>query len=148
MLDAVVRLRPAELGAGLAGEKPADDSIARADSDAVRITLYLRAPQRDCKLKLWDPFGRNPLPLEPRPIRDGPDFAELEWRLEGYSIGDLNGRTVTWSARLASPRPDSFELRVEVFLGADRLPDGQFLYSGPLDASEIEERSGRFHFIG
>ena len=95
---------------------------------------------------LWDDFGRNPTPLQPQSALTEPGVAELEWTFDKYSVGDLKGRTVTWSVRLVSPRPDSFEVRVEVLQGAEPVPGGRFVYAGPLDPSEIVERAGRFHF--
>ena len=145
MLDAVVTLRPVGAVARLAGEKPGRDSNDDAAAEVVRIRLTVRAPERACDLKLWDAQGRNPKLLIPEAVHSQPDFDEIVWRPD-YSIYDLDGQTVTWSVRLASPRPDSFELRVEVLLNDAPLPDGRFVYSGLLEAAEIEERTGRFHF--
>jgi len=146
MLDALVTLRTYEDLTKIAGEKLAVEPTDRARSATVNVRLYARAPECDYKLMLWDDVGRNPTLLEPQSARTEPGLAELEWTFDNYSVGDLRGRTVTWSVRLVSPRADSFEVRVEVFQGAEPAPGGRFFYAGPLDASEIVERAGRFHF--
>jgi len=146
MLDALVTLRAVEDIAKIVGGKLAVEPIAGVRPETVRIKLYARAPQSDCTLMLWDDFGRNPELLKPQSIHRGASFLELEWVLDNYSVVDLKARTVTWSVRLASPRADSFEVHVDVFQGPDPAPGGRFFYAGPLEASEIEERTGRFHF--
>lgn len=140
MLDAVIRLRPVDVVAKLAG-----DSTYDGDAGVARVVLYACAPERDCEIKLWDSRGRNPELLTPERRPAGPGAEDFDCPIP-YSVEDLDGRTVTWSVRLSSPRADSFELRVEVFQGATSMAEGQFSYAGPLDAGEIEERTGRFHF--
>lgn len=101
----------------------------------VEVGLSTTAPQMQPRLRLWDRHGRNPR---------APDqiAGENRWRLGAAS--SLPGCTLTWSVRLASPRPIEFELRLQVYQDGTPLPDADFLYSGPL--SGLEERSGRFHF--
>jgi len=146
MLDALVTLRTLDDLTKIAGEKYAVEPIDRARSETVHIKLYARAPRCDYRLMLWDEFGREPKLLQPQSARTESGLAELEWTFDKFSLGDLKGRTVTWSVRLMSPRADSFEVRVEVLQDGEAAPGGRFLYAGPLDASEVVERAGRFHF--
>jgi len=137
MLDKVVKLHRA---GAVAPQKP--DQAALLQSGEVAIRVIARAPEGHCQLKLWDPRGRDPKPLEPREFREKDDHT---WRLT-ESLDDLDGRTLTWSVRFFAPRPGRFELRVQVLHNGAEQPGGQFFYSGPLEASEIEARDGRFHF--
>jgi hypothetical protein len=137
MLDKVVKLHRA---GAVTSQK--FDQTAPQQSGEVSVRVIARAPEGHCQLKLWNPQGRDPKPLEPSKFREKDDHT---WRLE-KSLDDLDGRTLTWSVRFFAPRPDRFELRVQVLHNGAEQPDGQFFYSGPLEASEVEERDGRFHF--
>ena len=144
MLDALVSLRRgADFLDSPAREDPIDFNAAPGPDD-VWIKLYVRAPQGTCQFKLWSPYGREPQPHAPCTIRGE---TKDEWRLP-YQRGALEDRTVTWSVRLLSQEHDSFELRIELFQGDEQtpLPNGRFFYAGFLEAGEIEERAGRFHF--
>ena len=118
------------------------DQTAPQQSGEVAVRVVARAPERHCQLKLWDPRGRNPVPLEPWEF---PKKDDHTWRLE-KSLDELDGCTLTWSVRFFAPQADRFELRVQVLHNGAEQPGGQFFYSGPLEASEIEARDGRFHF--
>lgn len=107
----------------------------------VEVKLRVRAPRGECRLKLWDPEGRNPQALAPYRIV-GPAPPEHTWPLEQALV--RHGCTLTWNARLAGPSDSQFELRLRVFQKGVALPGGDFFYAGPLD--DLEERSGRFHF--
>ena len=137
MLDKVVKLHRA---GSVALEKT--DQAALLQSGEVAVRVIARAPEGHCQLKLWDPHGRDPKPLGSREFRENDDHT---WHLD-ESLNDLDGRTLTWSVRFFTPRPDRFELSVAVLLDGTAVRDGVFVYSGPLEASEVEERDGRFHF--
>jgi hypothetical protein len=68
-----------------------------------------------------------------------------EWRIP-QSIDELDGCTVTWWVRLATDQSTRFKVNLEVQRGGKALPEGTFVCSGPLEAAEMQERSGRFHF--
>jgi hypothetical protein len=134
--------------AGIAEPEPAETRIV---SFTIRLVSDLEL-QGQCRLRLWDAYGRNPqiidrsgtvggeakdwdLPekLEPIPVEQAPD--------------SLHNSTLTWSIRLRPKQLDSGEryaLQVQVLQEERVLPGGNFSYSGPLD--DYEEVAGRFHF--
>jgi hypothetical protein len=147
MLDKIVKLRisgAADPKTDYQATQQAPIQPAPQQSGEVAVRVTARAPEGQCQLKLWDPHGRIPVPLEPSPWKFQHQ-GEYPWHLE-LPLKELNGRTLTWSARFFAPRPSHFELRVQVLHNGAAQPDGLFLYSGPLEASEVEERDGRFHF--
>lgn len=149
MLDKVITLRSVKATALEADSQAVTHALTETAAQqsgkvAVRVVagVVANAAKRHCQLKLWDPHGRNPEALEPCEFVD---TNEKTWDFKERP-DELNGRTLTWSVRLFAPEAGRFELIVEVLQGGKVVTDGFFRYSGPLEASEIEERTGRFHF--
>jgi hypothetical protein len=123
------------------GEAP---GVAKAmpGPGTVTVRLEASAPEVEAEAKLWNPEGRAPILLAPLFISGK---SPHEWRIP-QSIDELDGCTVTWWVRLATDQSTRFKVNLEVQRGGKALPEGTFVCSGPLEAAEMQERSGRFHF--
>jgi hypothetical protein len=119
---------------------PPDDDVVRF---AIRISSH--APQGQCRLRLWDAFGR-----EPRVVGRDWEFygrTDLVVPLE-RAAKDVHGHTLTWSVRLApfeAEAGERYELLTQILQSGTALPNASFSYSGPLD--DLDQVAGRFHFV-
>jgi hypothetical protein len=116
--------------------------LASQGSSEVVVRLRVRAPKWAPEAKLWDRHGRNPERLD-EVERTG---SGCEWHLKG-DVADLDGRTLSWWVRVQAKEPARFELRVDVMRDGEVLRNGDFHYAGALEESEVEDLSGRFHFV-
>jgi len=109
--------------------------------ETLSVSLEVSAPEVEAQAKLWDQEGRAPEVLGQ--LIKGKNL--YEWPIP-KPIDQLDGWTLTWWVRLASDESTRFSVTLKVQQGGETLPKGTFTYSGPLEADEMQERSGRFHF--
>ena len=142
MLDKVVLLDPE---AAYVGVKAA--AGAATDPGLVEVLIKATAPQVQCRLTLWNAGGRSPkaCDLKGRDLPGGPPKKhEFRWTSK-EKASELDGKTLTWQARFFADVDCDFEMTLEVWQGGAKRSGAEFLYTGPLAASEIEERSGLLH---
>ena len=151
MPDVVVTLRAvaAKVAAAATDAKLMHAAIAEAPAivaPLVRFAMRIsaQASHGQCRLRLWDSFGRDPVAVG------------TDWDFYGRTDivvpfekppAKVHGHTLTWSVRLAPFEPEAgerYEMLAQILQDGAGLPNAKFLYSGPLD--DFEEISGRFHF--
>lgn len=156
MLETVIKLRAIAVSAASTEEKAYSLHGLAEVLSVVAVKVSARAPEGECRLRLWDEDGRSKDPV-------GQDELDhWQWNFSGSTdktvelrdpqLGllppaKLRKRTVTWSVRVFASEPDSierYELRIKLLQDGEELPDGTFVYSGPL--SDDQELTGRFHF--
>ena len=135
MLEKVIKLKAPTLD-----EK---ETLLAPPAKPIKIKLVARAPEGRCELKLWNQFGRSPEVVEDPLDFRGP--IDHEWALS-KSAKELDGWTLTWWIRLASSARSTFDVQLQVLQSDGQPADASYRYSGPLEAHELEERDGRFHF--
>ena len=152
MPDTVITLRAVavKLASAAMDAKLIYAAIAEAPPVVVPVVKFAmrissQASQGQCRLRLWDAFGRKPL------------IVGTDWDFYGRTDlvvplekppAEVHGHTLTWSVRLAPFEPEGgerYELLAQILQDGAVLPNANFSYSGPLD--DFEELSGRFHFV-
>jgi hypothetical protein len=110
---------------------------------APHVVVTVAAGSRGtCRIRLWDPDGRNPAEKDRFPFDCAQPFEHTSPPLNGLDdVGSLNNCTLTWALRIAPRQPDTedqYEIRIRVVQNARTVPGGEFIYSGPLeDAEEV-----------
>jgi hypothetical protein len=156
VLETVIKLRASAVALASTGAKTKPLHALTESLSVVALKVSARAPEGECRLRLWDEDGRSRDPVGQDELDHWQwNFSHSTDRtveLKDSQLGflppaKLQNRTITWSVRVFASAPDSgerYELRIKLLQDGVDLPNGTFDYSGPL--RDDQELTGRFHF--